>query len=271
MNLSRTQLSQLLEVAAVAARLAGSRAMDELRYTKATVKRGTELVTQADPICQEIIVSRIRETYPDHGFIAEEGDGGQLMKLPPRRSDFWWIIDPIDGTNNYANGLLCFSVSIACFYQGAPVAGVIFDPTTDSMYTTALDMDAQLNGSRIRVCDQDICQFASFGMDTHLNPAEHPGVAELFRRTRTRCLGSTALHLAYVAKGALIGAVCKSAKLWDIAAGTLLIERAGGHIDPLDREQLYPIDLDAYQGEKIGLLASTPQTRNDLLKLFRPV
>ena len=128
MTLSNTELSRMLEAAVVAARLAGQRAMEELRYVARSVKNGSELVTQADPICQKIIIDRIRETYPDHGFLAEEGTDGKPLKLAPRSDEaIWWIIDPIDGTNNYANGLLCFSVSIAAFYEGRPVVAVIFD------------------------------------------------------------------------------------------------------------------------------------------------
>ena len=269
MKLSHTDISRLLEVAVVSARLAGSRAMDELRYNKATIKNGSELVTQADPICQKIIIDKVMETYPRHGFIAEEGSDGQLMKLPPRGEDFWWVIDPIDGTNNYANQLLCFSVSIAVFHEGRPIVGVIFDPTTDSMYTAAEGMDAQLNASHIQVSQSDITPFASFGIDTHINPAEEPGILHMFKHTRIRCLGSTAIHLAYVAKGALIGSICGTPKLWDIAAGIILIQRAGGRVDPLDGSDLFPFNLDAYEGGPVGILASTPKTRAQLLDLFR--
>jgi myo-inositol-1(or 4)-monophosphatase len=269
MKLSYTEISRLLETAIVAARLAGARAMEELRYTRPTIKSEDELVTQADPICQKIIMDQIRETYPDHGFIAEEGTEGKCLKLPPRASDFWWVIDPIDGTNNFANGLLCFTVSIAVFYEGRPIVGVIFEPSTDSMYTAAEGMEAQLNGSRIQVCSQEICQFASFGIDTHCNPAEEPGIVEMFKKTRVRCLGSTALHLAYVAKGSMIGSICCNSKLWDIAAGIILIERAGGFVDSPDLDQLYPIDLHAYEGRQMSILTSTPKTRERLLELFK--
>ncbi|MEA3227258.1 MAG: inositol monophosphatase family protein, partial [Planctomycetota bacterium] len=89
----------MLETAVVAARLAGQRAMEEINYVKASVKNGTELVTEADRRCQEIIIDRIKETYPDHGFIAEEGAEGKIFKQAPRGQDeLWWIIDPIDGT-----------------------------------------------------------------------------------------------------------------------------------------------------------------------------
>lgn len=83
MTLEHKDLRQLLETAVVAARLAGQRAMEEIGYTKSSVKNGEELVTQADAICQKIIIERIKETYPDHGFIAEEGTDGKIFKQPP--------------------------------------------------------------------------------------------------------------------------------------------------------------------------------------------
>lgn len=91
MTLSHTELSQMLETAVVAARLAGQRAMEELRYVARSIKNGTtggEMVTQADPICQKLIIDRIRENFPDHGFLAEEGTDGKPLKwLPRRRGD----------------------------------------------------------------------------------------------------------------------------------------------------------------------------------------
>ena len=103
----------MLETAIVAARLAGQRAMEEINYVKTSVKNSTELVTEADRRCQEIIVDRIKEDYPDHGLIAEEGEEGKIFKQVPRGKEaLWWVIDPIDGTNNYAHRMLFFTVSI---------------------------------------------------------------------------------------------------------------------------------------------------------------
>jgi len=126
----------MLETAIVAARLAGQRAMEEINFIKASVKNSRELITQADTRCQQIIVERIKETYPDHGFIAEEGGEGKIFKQPPRGDKpIWWVIDPIDGTNNFAHRILLFTVSIAAMYQGEPIVGVIFEPATESMFT----------------------------------------------------------------------------------------------------------------------------------------
>ena len=146
----REDLSRMLETAVVAARLAGQYAMEHLNYAKTTVKNGFELVTDADPKCQQIIIDRIKETFPDHGFIAEEGKNGKILKQPPRGDEpVWWVIDPIDGTNNYSHKILLFTVSIAAMFEDSPIVGVIFEPATDSMFTAVKDGDAQLNGRRI--------------------------------------------------------------------------------------------------------------------------
>ena len=269
MSIPHTNLSQMLETAIVAARLAGQRAMEELRYTHTSIKNENELVTQADPICQKIIIDRIRETYPEHGFIGEEGGDGNLLSIPPRSGEpIWWVIDPIDGTNNFANGMLCFSVSIAAMLDGVPILGVIFEPATDSMYTAAVDMDAALNGSRITVNEDEIDRFASFGVDSHPLASIETGKQKIMAQTRYRCLGSTALHMAYVAKGAMIGTVSPAAKLWDIAAGIILIERAGGTVTDTQGNPLLPVNLENYNAEPLPTLATNQKIHGQTLEIF---
>ena len=269
MPIPHTDLSRMLETAIVAARLAGQRAMEELRYVHKTIKNGRELVTQADPICQKIINDRIRETYPEHGVIAEEGEDGNLLHIPPRSgTPIWWIIDPIDGTNNFANGMLCFSVSIAAMLDGKPILGVIFEPSTDAMYTAALDMDALLNGSRITVSEDAIDRFSSFGVDSHPLASIEIGKQKIMEQTRYRCLGSTALHMAIVAKHSLSLLDPPAAKLWDIAAGIILIERAGGIVTNAQGQSLMPVDLENYAAEQFQTLATNQNVHSKILEIF---
>ncbi|MBW8016601.1 MAG: inositol monophosphatase [Planctomycetes bacterium] len=243
MPLEHSEIRKMLEVATVAARLAGQRAMEDIKYITPEIKNGSEIVTQADRNCQKIILDRIKENYPDHGFVAEEGpDGGPLLQRPRSSTPIWWIIDPIDGTNNYSHGILDFAVSIAAVYEGSPVVAAIFDPATDSMYTAATDTDAQLNFSRINTSEDDIDKYSSFGIDSHFQPDQADAVARLIKETRFRNLGSTALHLAYVAKGSMIGCMTTTTKIWDIAAGTLIIENAGGIVTDLQGAPIFPID-----------------------------
>ncbi|MHC4145172.1 MAG: inositol monophosphatase family protein, partial [Planctomycetota bacterium] len=228
MVLEQRDLSRMLETAIVAARLAGQRAMEEINYLKVSVKNATELVTQADTRCQEIIIDRIKETYPDHGFIAEEGSDGEMFKQPPRGQDLLcWVIDPIDGTNNFAHRMLFFTVSVAVMHEGEPIVGVIFEPATDSMFTAVKGGDAQLNGRRITASEEAMNKFASVGLESHFEGGAPGWACEIMQRTRFRNLGTTALQLAYVAKGSMVATIANTPKLWDIAAG-VVINRAAG-------------------------------------------
>ena len=231
MVLEQRDLRSMLETAIVAARLAGQRAMEEINYIKASVKNSTELVTEADRRCQDIIINRIKEDYPDHGFVAEEGEEGKIFRQVPRGKDaFWWIIDPIDGTNNFAHRMLFFTVSIAVMHEGEPIVGVIFEPATDSMYTAVKGADAQLDGRRITASEEAMDKFASVGLESHFEDGAPGWACELMTRTRFRNLGTTALQLAYVAKGSMVATIANTPKLWDIAAGVVINESAGSAI-----------------------------------------
>ena len=270
MELNHRNLSQMLETAIVAARLAGQRAMEEINFTKSSIKNGNELVTQTDARCQQLIINRIKETYPDHGFIAEEGEGGGIFKQQPRSAErVWWVIDPIDGTNNFVHKIPLFVVSIAAMYKGEPIVGVIFEPATESMFTAVKDGEAQLNGRRINAGEDTINEFTSIALDSHLGK-EVPGWAcEIIRRTRTRVLGTAALEIVYVASGGLIGAVFTQLKLWDLAAGAVIAGTAGAVVSNWQGEKLFPIDLDNYEGQRFQLLAANKKVHAELLTLLK--
>jgi len=281
MVLENRDLSMMLETAIVAARLAGQRAMEEISFIKASVKNSTELVTQADARCQQIIIDRIKETYPDHGFIAEEGEsstailavparaGRPCYKQSPRGAEhIWWLIDPIDGTNNFAHKMLFFTVSIAAMYKGEPIVGVIFEPATESMFTAVQGGEAQLNGRRITVSEEKMDQFSSVGLDSHFTDAIPHWACEIMKRTRFRVLGSAALQLAYIAKGGLIADITQATKLWDIAAGVLIAENAGAIATDWQGGKIFPVDLDSYEGEKFKILTANKKVQAELLKLL---
>ena len=272
MELEQRDLSGLLETAVVAARLAGQRAMEEIDYTKVSVKNSIELVTQADAHCQRIIMDRIKESYPDHGFIAEEGEAGKLFKQPPRGDQrFWWIIDPIDGTNNFAHGLLLFTVSVAVMYEGEPIVGVIFEPATESMYTAVKDGEAQLNGRKITASESALDEYASVGLDSHFEHFEGgvPGWAcEFIRRTRFRNLGTTALQMAYVAKGGLVGTIANTPKLWDIAAGAVIAETAGAKVTDWKGQKIFPVDSDGYEGNMFLMVAANQKVHQQIIEMI---
>ncbi|OHB65577.1 MAG: hypothetical protein A2Y77_06460 [Planctomycetes bacterium RBG_13_62_9] len=270
MSLEQKDLSEILEAAIVAARLAGQHAMEEMRFVKAVRKNEGELVTQADAQCQQIIIQRIRETHPDHGFIAEEGDEGRFFKRPPLgKPAIWWAIDPIDGTNNYAHGIPIFTVSVAALYEGEPVVGVVFQPATDSMFTAVKGSEAQLDGRRILASEDGIGPFTSVGLDSHFGSELPPWVYDIIRQSRYRNFGTTALHLAYVARGGLVAAIMCTPKLWDIAAGTAIAEAAGAVVTDWSGKRIFPLDLDNYDGQSYQVIAANEKSHRELLEIMK--
>ena len=260
----------MLETAVVAARLAGQRAMEEINYTKVSLKHGTDPVTQADIHCQQIIIDRIKETYPDHGFIAEEGIEGKIFKQPPRGDEpIWWVIDPIDGTANYAHGMVLFTVSIAAMYQGEPIVAAVFEPGTDMMFTAVKGGDAQLNDRRITASEDPLNKLSSVAIDSHYDDGVPGWICEIIQKTRFRNFGTTALHLAYVAKGGLIAMIANRPKLWDIAAGSLIAEAAGALVTDWKGQRIFPIDLDAYDASEIEIVAANRKVHGELLGLMK--
>ncbi|OHB55135.1 MAG: hypothetical protein A2Y07_01860, partial [Planctomycetes bacterium GWF2_50_10] len=215
---------------------------------------------------QKIILDRIKENYPDHGFLAEEGTGGKLFKQAPRSSEpFWWIIDPIDGTNNYAHGLLSFCVSIGVMYQGSPVVAAIFNPATESMFTAYSQGPAAENTVRISTTEEKVTEFASIAIDSHMESSQMSAAFNIAAKTRFRNLGATALHLAYVAKGSFVATLATSPKLWDITAGALIIERAGGVFTDWNSNPIFPVDPANYDGTKFNILASNKTAHKELV------
>ncbi|MHC4104752.1 MAG: inositol monophosphatase family protein [Planctomycetota bacterium] len=270
MPLEQRVLSRMLETAIVSARLAGQRAMEEINFTKTSIKNSTELVTQADSRCQKIIIDRIKENYPDHGFIAEEGQQGKIFKQSPRSNQqFWWAIDPIDGTNNFAHHILLFTISIAVLYEGEPIVGVIFEPATDSMYTAVKGGEAKLNNRRIISGAAAMDMFSSVGLDSHYEDGVPSWTCEIMKRTRFRNLGTTALQLAYVANGGLVATIASDPKLWDIAAGSLIAEASGAIITDWQGKSIYPVDLENYETQQFSIIAANKKVHPEIVELLK--
>ncbi len=259
----------MLTTAIHAARCAGHHALNMIETAEVSIKNSSDLVTEADHQCQTLIIEHIQSKFRGHGFVGEEGDQGRLFKRPPSDPDnIWWIIDPIDGTNNYAHGLPQFSVSIGAMQHGRPIVGVIYDPCTDHIYTATSQAEPQDNGAPIAVSDESLTLHGSIGIDSHFGDTIPPWVYELMRRTRFRNMGTTALHLAYTAKGGLAGMVLFTPKLWDIAAGCLIAEQAGAVISDWQGRPLWPMDVAAYNAGAIPSIMCNPVVHEEILTLI---
>ncbi|MCX6569150.1 MAG: inositol monophosphatase family protein [Candidatus Aminicenantes bacterium] len=203
------------------------------RRAEASLKGAVDLVTPFDLGAQDILVGRLSAAFPTHGFLAEEG----LAR--PGSSDWRWVIDPLDGTTNFAHTFPVFSVSAALERAGRVVLGFVYDPMRDEMFMAAAGQGAFLNGSAIRVSgvsDLGASLLATgFPYDLRTSPVNNLGHWRRFivRAQAIRRCGSAALDLSYVACGRFDGFWELKLKPWDVAAGALIVAEAGGRVSDL--------------------------------------
>lgn len=211
------------------------------RFGRATLqvsnKGEIDLVTEADLAAESFIIERIKSHYPRHSILAEESDASGIQY--EGEGSFKWIIDPLDGTTNYAHAYPCFCVSIALERNGRVELGVIHDPIRDETFAAERGEGATLNGRRIRVSDVDDLNNAMLCTGFPYNVRELGDFARHFynfimHAQAVRRDGSAALDLAYVACGRFDGFWEEGLRPWDVAAGILLIEEAGGRVSYYD-------------------------------------
>ncbi len=223
----------MLNFAIQTAREAGAILVDRMgRALQVSNKGDIDLVTEADLASEKLIIERIKSHYPRHAILAEES--GASVELSGK-SDWKWIIDPLDGTTNYAHGYPCFCVSIALERAGAIEIAVIYDPMRDEMFAAERGQGATLNGRRIRVSRVDDLNSAMLCTGFPYNVRERPNFARDFANftmeaQAVRRDGSAAIDLAYIACGRFDGFWEDGLRAWDVAAGLLLIEEAGGRV-----------------------------------------
>ncbi len=215
------------------AREAGGVLIDRLGRARISTKGDIDLVTEADLAAEKLIIERIRSHYPRHAILAEES--GATVEVDAGKSDWKWIIDPLDGTTNYAHGYPCFCVSIAVERAGQIELGVVYDPTRDELFAAERGQGATLNERPIRVSTIADLNSAMLCTGFPYNVRERPDFArEFINFTMTaqavRRDGSAALDLAYLACGRFDGFWEDGLNAWDIAAGLILIEEAGGRV-----------------------------------------
>ncbi len=219
-----------LEVALSAARRAGEVLSAGFGAEHAITYKGeVDLVTEIDEEAERRIREELLGTFPTYGMLAEEG--GELAG----EEDARWIVDPLDGTTNYAHGLPIFCVSVALERAGEVVLGVVHDPMHEESFVAAQGGGSTLNGQPIRVSDTDNLIRALIATGFPYDRAEMPEALELFGRLAAttrgmRRLGSAALDLCYVASGRLDGYYERGIWPWDLAAGSVIVEEAGGKL-----------------------------------------
>jgi myo-inositol-1(or 4)-monophosphatase len=255
----------MLNIAVRAARRAGSiinrAALNGGAALNVRSKRVNDFVTQIDQAAEEAIIETVRKAYPDHGFLAEESG-----KTGPE-AECVWIIDPLDGTTNFIHGFPQYCVSIGVQQRGTPVHAVVYDPVKNELFTASKGRGAYLNDRRIRVSKATRLTEALVGTGF---PFKELTRLELYTRQLStmmrgtagvRRAGAAALDLAYVACGRLDAFWELGLSPWDMAAGALLIQEAGGLVGDLEGEQTYM--------ESGDIATATPKLFTQLLAALR--
>jgi myo-inositol-1(or 4)-monophosphatase len=224
-------LDAAIEAALAAGRLQRSRFATDVAVD---LKGAKDLVTELDTASEALIVGMLLERFPGHGILAEEGS------YPAGDGRHTWIIDPIDGTTNFAHGFPWFCSSIALERDGQLQVGVIYNPINDELFTATAGSGAFLNGRRLKVSQRAPLSASLLGTgfpyDCATDPENNFDSFIRFQKAARgiRRAGAAALDLAYLAAGRLDGFWELKLKPWDVAAGTLLIQEAGGTVTAFD-------------------------------------
>ncbi len=254
-------MCDFIAVARNAAFKAGSLLRENINGVHEIAYKGDiNLVTEMDTRSERTIVEMLHTSFPDHGVVAEEGT------MKDNASDYTWIIDPLDGTTNYAHGYPCFSVSIALEHRGDVILGVVYDPMRDELFTAQRGQGAYLNGKQIQVSPVNLLMKSllatGFPYDRKVSAKNNLNYFQefLMASQEVRRDGSAALDLCYVAAGRIDGFWELKLKPWDVAAGSLIVREAGGTVSDLSgkRFEMHAEEILASNGcihqQMVGIL-----------------
>ena len=205
----------------------------ELEKLQVSKKGPKDFVTKTDKRVEKILIEELTKSKKNYSFITEE-----TGKIINKNKSIFWVIDPIDGTTNFLHGIPHFAISVALQIEGEITTGLIFDPIKNEIFYGEKNSGSYFNNNRIRVSNKsniEECLFAS----------NNEGVKSIYPRLNLRNTGCAALDLAYVGCGRFDGYFHNKINLWDIAAGKIIIEEAGGKINNIDNFHINKIDIRA--------------------------
>ena len=260
-------MERYLEVCEAAARAGGAELLKWRGCVVPHEKSPRDFVTEADLASQRIIKKIILEQFPTHQFLGEETieDNTAEQRADPR-SDYCWIVDPLDGTMNFLYQLPSYSVSIGLRKGNQIIAGTVLEPVSGECFQATLGGGATLNGQPIKTnqCQaiEDALVVASFSSDIERRSKQVERFLKALGKARSvRRLGSAALNLCYVAAGRLDAYWATSLKIWDIAAGSLILQEAGGTIAHIEDR---PLELD----DPRFIASATPELWHSIYATF---
>jgi len=217
----------------------------EVEKLQVSKKGPKDFVTKTDKQVEKILIEELSKTKKNYSFLSEE-----IGKINNKDQENIWIIDPIDGTTNFLHGIPHFAISIALQINGEVISGLVFDPIKDEMFFSEKNKGAFLNNQRLRVSNKS-------SLDDCLFSSNKEGVN--FSDLNMRYSGSAALDLAYVASGRYDGYFHNKINIWDVAAGALMVEEAGGIVN----------DLKKFSANNIDIRASSSAINDKMLKKLK--
>ena len=218
----------------------------EIEKLQVSKKGPKDFVTITDKNVERILIDQLSKSKKNYSFITEE-----TGKIINKNNNVFWIIDPIDGTLNFLHGIPHFAISIALQKDNEIISGLIFDPIKNEIFYAEKNNGSYLNNSRIRVSKKsnlEKCLFAT----------NNDGIKSVYPRLNLRNTGCAALDLAYVSCGRFDGYFHNNINLWDVAAGKIIIEEAGGRVN----------DIDGYKLNKINIRAGNSNIYDKMIKLL---
>ena len=218
----------------------------EIEKLQVSKKGPKDFVTITDKNVERILIGQLSKSKKNYSFITEE-----TGKIINKNNNVFWIIDPIDGTLNFLHGIPHFAISIALQKDNEIISGLIFDPIKNEIFYAEKNNGSYLNNSRIRVSKKsnlEKCLFAT----------NNDGIKSVYPRLNLRNTGCAALDLAYVSCGRFDGYFHNNINLWDVAAGKIIIEEAGGRVN----------DIDSYKLNKINIRAGNSNIYDKMIKLL---
>jgi myo-inositol-1(or 4)-monophosphatase len=232
----------------------GRMALEYFHRAQISWKPDSSMIADAEMTIQEHLAMEIARSFPDDAVVGEEAQpaDGRSHAL------YSWVIDAVDGTNNFGQGLPGFAVSIGVLRNRLPFAGAVYDPVTRWLFTACAGRGAWLNERPLRTRPTPLSLASLFSIRTPLEDGLPPFVDEWLRRYRLRTFGSTALHLCYVALGALDLVHDHRASLWDIAGAAPILLEAGGVLTASDGAPLFPATAGQLGGAPLAFLAGNP-------------
>jgi myo-inositol-1(or 4)-monophosphatase len=261
------------------ARQAGALVLEQYgkveRLTKTHATTTAEAVTEADRASQRLIVQGLRRRFPQDGIVGEESETGSSITFEcPDPAGRNWVIDPIDGTNNFISGLGCFGVCIGLLEAGEPVLGVVYDVTRDQAYAAASGEGAWLGPRRLEAAQSPLSDSSMLMLTSNVVNAQGrcPRWAEQWlaqNALKVRILGSAAIEAVHVASGVAHAAITLNGKLWDCVAPAAVVREAGGVMTDLDGRAIFPYRLAGYHGQKVPYIAAAPAAHRPLLAHIR--